>query len=212
MKYRNRWKILVNHVHQFSELHLTTSSLACRNKCESRSCLIFTMMLFFVLCNCNTYYIYIYICLLRIVFVMIGMFIWDLITKIAMRSRLIQYHIPEFGSHFGAIVTVTLVWPFWEPWAPFWGITGVLPGYYWGITGVLLGYYWGITGVLLGYYWGITGVLLDTDAPPGGHLSFQGRLLEGIFYGRAFCMKIGTQNWHKKLSFLDHSTWLKHSK
>ena len=48
--------------------------------------------------------------------------------------------------------------------------------------------------------------------PPGGHLSSQGRLLEGTFYGPAFYMKCGSQNKHKKCSFLDRSTWLKHSK
>ena len=48
--------------------------------------------------------------------------------------------------------------------------------------------------------------------PPGGHLSSQGRLLEGTFYGPAFYMKFGSQNYHKKLSFLDRSTWLKHNK
>ena len=48
--------------------------------------------------------------------------------------------------------------------------------------------------------------------PPGGHLSSQVRLLEGTFYGPTFYMKFGSQNLHKKLSFLDRSTWQKHIK
>ena len=47
---------------------------------------------------------------------------------------------------------------------------------------------------------------------PGGHLSSQERLLEGTFYGPTFYMKFGSQNYHKKLFFLDRSTWLKHNK
>ena len=33
-----------------------------------------------------------------------------------------------------------------------------------------------------------------TLGPPGGHLSSQGRLLEGTFYGPTFYMKFGSQN------------------